>query len=161
MQVICDIFGFSIKNPEDRRLLTRKNLSSQFVRCRFSAKYLQKIVTDFLQIFKYILCCAFFHQDFLSMSLSESDLANYLIDNDCFYKIQELAEVRNVNVQVIVEDIFDQLNHNMCSYYDLSKQYMSGHCSSAYLLSVANCILDVFYAKEVEGTARGFPMPGN
>ncbi|WPP48648.1 hypothetical protein [Catalinimonas niigatensis] len=91
---------------------------------------------------------------------SESDVANYLIDNDCFYKIEELARGRNVNAQVIIEDIYDQLNHNISSYYELSKQYMNHHCAHTYLL-LASRILDVFYAKEIEGTARGFPMPGN
>lgn len=95
------------------------------------------------------------------MYLSESDVANYLIDNDYFYKIEELAEVRNVNAQVIIEDIYDQLNHNIGAYYELSKQYMNHHCSSTYFLSLASRILDMFYAKEIEGTARGFPMPGN
>ncbi|WKN29549.1 hypothetical protein PZB74_11300 [Porifericola rhodea] len=95
------------------------------------------------------------------MYLSESEIANYLIDNDYFYKIEELAEVRNVNVQVIIEDIYDHLNHNISAYYKLSKQYMTHHCSSTYFLILAGRILDVFYAKEIEGTSRGFPMPGN
>lgn len=95
------------------------------------------------------------------MHLSESEVAKYLINNDYFYKIEELAEVRNVNVQVIIEDIYDHMNHNFSAYYQLSKQYMSNHCSSTYFLSLATKILDMFYAKEIEGTSRGFPMPGN
>jgi predicted DNA-binding ribbon-helix-helix protein len=95
------------------------------------------------------------------MHFSKSDVANYLIDNDYFQKIEELAEVRNVNAQVIIEDIYDHLNHNIKVYYRLSKHYMSNHCSSSYVISLASRVLDIFYAKEVEGTARGFPIPGN
>ncbi len=94
------------------------------------------------------------------MHLSESDVASYLIDHDYFYKIEELAEVRNVNVEIVMEDIYDHLNHNISAYYELSKQYMSQHCPTVYL-TLASRILDMFYAKEIEGTARGFPMPGN